>query len=64
MAKEDTLTLHFSDFPMDKMPPFVRDKFLNGIKTSAASAKEQKIKDIKLVDSVTGAELASISLTK
>lgn len=34
----DTLVLVFRQFPMDKMPPFIRDKFSQGIVDAARSA--------------------------
>jgi|GEM_PF-785559 len=51
------LTLVFKDFPMEGMPPFVREKFLNSIKAKAAGGI---IDSISIVEQADGREMAKI----
>lgn len=57
---EDTLVLQFNDFPMDKMPPFAKDKFINGLKKSVEGIKNRKISILRFEDATTRNELYSL----
>lgn len=52
-----TLALVFKDFPMDKMPPFAKQKFFQGLKTALAKNGLGSVKRIKFVDVDSGQEL-------
>lgn len=52
-----TLKLFFKQFPMEAMPPFIRDRFLNKLKDAGAGGK---LKDIIVLDADQGTEMARI----
>lgn len=57
MKKEGaTVVLSFNDFPMEKMPPVIREKFVTAVKEKAL-ADDKNTTKIIFVDSVSGAEL-------
>lgn len=55
--------LYFRDFPMQAMPPFAKEKFFNGLKQKADSARRSGIRKISFVDSSTGTEMESVTLS-
>lgn len=57
----DTLVLMFSQFPMDKMPPFIRDKFTQGI-VDAARKVGVSASRVSFVDADGEIEMHSASL--
>lgn len=56
-SSDAALHLYFSNFPMDQMPPFVRDKFVQGVREKVASALDGDIKQIRFLDVDSGKEL-------
>lgn len=56
------LVLLFNDFPMDKMPPFVRDKFLSSVNEAAQSMGGEKPKTVVFRDIQTGNELSRLNI--
>lgn len=56
------LVLNFENFPMDQMPPFVRDKFVNSIKSEAIQIAD--LKTLIFRDSATNKDLLSIEIRK
>jgi tetratricopeptide (TPR) repeat protein len=59
MKGDDTVQINLNDFPMDSMPPFVRDKFVSKIREQAFS-NNSEIKKIVLFDQVSGKVLQVI----
>lgn len=51
------LVLLVRDFPMDKMPPFVKDKFLNGIKAVAETVQRERPFKVILREETTNRDL-------
>ncbi len=59
----DNLLLYMRDFPMAAMPPFAKDKFLNGVKEKiAALPTESQPKVIEFLDEGTGTLLHKLVL--
>ncbi len=54
--REDAIVLTFKDFPMEKMPPFVRDKFAQSIIDQAKQMTPQ-VRTIVFVDAESSAEM-------
>lgn len=54
---ESTIVLFFNDFPMDKMPPFAKQKFFSRLRDSLTKNGLNHIKRIEFLDSSTGSEL-------
>lgn len=52
----DKLVLYFNNFPMEQMPPFVKDKFLTSIKDKMAG----DLKTVLFVDEASKNEMAKI----
>lgn len=50
MTSPDSLTISLDNFPVSQMPPFVKDKFLNGIREKAFSGSSP-LKSVVLFDS-------------
>jgi cytochrome c-type biogenesis protein CcmH/NrfG len=63
-SKNGDLKLVFKDFPMDKMPPFAKEKFFGSLKQAAEAAKLDKIATISFVDVASGATMDQISLAQ
>ena len=63
-AADGTLTLQFSAFPMDKMPPFAKEKFLNGIKDFAEENAVKDVQRIKFADKASGAIMEEMQLNQ
>lgn len=61
LGPDKALALYFRDFPMDQMPPFVREKFVTSVKDRARESLGDTIQRIIFTDSATGAELASVN---
>ncbi len=59
MLDADKLQIEFANFPMQAMPPFVQDKFVNSIKEKL---KGSPIKTIVFFDSATNQELLTSKL--
>lgn len=57
-----TLILSFDKFPMDQMPPGIRDKFVNGIKEKAVPV--EAIKSISFVDKDGGKEMVRVEIVR
>ena len=55
--------LYFKDFPMQAMPPFAKEKFFNGLKGKAESARRSGVRKITFIDVTTGTEMDSITLS-
>lgn len=55
-----TLTFLFRSFPMQAMPPFVRDKFVNGVKEKASTASG--IKTVVFADAESGSEMQRVEV--
>jgi tetratricopeptide (TPR) repeat protein len=53
------VALYFKEFPMDKMPPFVREKFTSGV-LEKVKALVPEATSISFVDSATGAEMVGV----
>lgn len=53
-----TVKLFFNQFPMEAMPPFVRDKFLNKMKDAGRGGA---LKTIIILDADQGTEMARVS---
>jgi len=62
MEGEGTLILKFSNFPMQQMPPFAKDKFYSGIKAAAAQVEKRSIQVVRFVDASSGEELDTLKL--
>ncbi len=58
LSPDGIVTIVLKDFPMEHMPPSVKESFLAKLK--AASSGDQRIKKVRLVDAGSGAELASV----
>lgn len=57
----EVLTLSFQDFPMSQMPPFVREKFIGGLKEKALKTP---VKVLRFVDASSGEDLVeSVTVT-
>lgn len=54
------LIIEMNDFPMDKMPPFVRQQFSEKIKAKLLEADSNEVATVKLVDSATKQILVAI----
>lgn len=60
---DKTIELHFANFPMKAMPPFARDKFLNGVKDSIKKdGLENKYSQVKFIDHGTREVLDSFEI--
>ncbi len=53
-------SVSMKDFPMDKMPPFAKQKFLDGLKQQLAGQKD--LKRLQFVDAATGANMDELRL--
>lgn len=51
VESDSSIDIYFTDFPMDKMPEFAKEKFFTNIRNSLD--KEQKIKQVNFLDSKT-----------
>ena len=49
-----TITLFFKEFPMNKMPPFAKQKFFQGLKRALAENGLDSVKKIEFVDVDSG----------
>ncbi len=56
------LKLVFRDFPMGQMPPFAKEKFFAGLKSSAAAVEMGAVKTLVFVDESSGQEMERLSL--
>lgn len=63
-SKNGELKLVFKDFPMDKMPPFAKEKFFSSLKQAAEATKLDKIATISFVDVASGTTMDQISLAQ
>ena len=63
-SKNGDLKLVFKDFPMDKMPPFAKEKFFGSLKQAAEAAKLDKVTTISFIDVASGATMEQISLAQ
>jgi cytochrome c-type biogenesis protein CcmH/NrfG len=63
-AKNGDLKLVFKDFPMDKMPPFAKEKFFGSLRQAAEAAKLDTISTISFIDVASGATMEQISLAQ
>lgn len=61
-SSQATLTLVFRDFPMAQMPPFAKEKFFKGLKTSAEKHKLSDIQAISFVDESSGQQMELLAL--
>jgi tetratricopeptide (TPR) repeat protein len=59
---DGTLRLFFSDFPMQAMPPFAKEKFFQGIKDKAAAQREKTFRRVVFLDEKSGTEMDTIDL--
>ena len=59
--KEESLLLYFSDFPMDKMPDFAREKFISRMKDNAGPLAAIGIRTLVLLDENSGKEMSRIA---
>jgi cytochrome c-type biogenesis protein CcmH/NrfG len=53
------VALYFKDFPMDKMPPFVKDKFTTSVREQVQKLVPEATR-ISFVDSGSGAEMVAL----
>lgn len=56
------IRISMADFPMDKMPPFVKDKFSANAKAEALKESAGKPYDLVFLDSSSGAEMLRMKL--
>lgn len=63
-SKNGDLKLVFKDFPMDKMPPFAKEKFFGSLKQAAEAAKLDSIATISFIDVASGSTMDQISLAR
>jgi cytochrome c-type biogenesis protein CcmH/NrfG len=54
---DSTVVLFFKDFPMDKMPPFAKQKFFAGLRAALDRNTLKHIKRIEFLDAESGREL-------
>lgn len=59
---KEKLFLYFRDFPMDKMPPFAKEKFFAVIRQEINRLSLTDIQEISFLDSNTSAELDHLSV--
>jgi len=64
VGEAGVLMLFFRSFPMDQMPPFVKDKFLTSISDKIKSEKLAKVKSVRFLDRESGKEMERIELKK
>lgn len=60
MRDGTTLVLNFNDFPMEQMPPFVREKFTNGVKEQLAKGSGT-VKTVIFYDKQQQRELTTVT---
>jgi tetratricopeptide (TPR) repeat protein len=60
LSSPDTLVISLDNFPMSAMPPFVKQKFVNGIKEKAFVVSSP-LKKVVIFDSSTQAEIETIT---
>lgn len=58
LSPDGTVTIVLNDFPMEKMPPFVKDSFTQKLK--AAASGDSRIKKILLRDQTTNQDLLTL----
>jgi tetratricopeptide (TPR) repeat protein len=56
------LTLSFKEFPMEKMPPFAKEKFLNGLREFARKGDIKDVRSIRFIDEESGVEMENLPL--
>lgn len=56
-ADNSTVILLFKEFPMDKMPPFAKQKFFQGLKRALTENGLDSVEKVKFVDVDSGREL-------
>ena len=53
LSPEKDIIIEMNDFPMDKMPPFVRQQFSEKIHAKLLQADPQQVRSVRMVDSAT-----------